>query len=126
MNDFQRILILLGLLTMVVAACTPVETGKGQDDRLLATVFNRSLYLSDLDEMIPESASKQDSTLFINAFTERWVRENVLMHEAEVNIPQDLNIDRLVRDYRASLIKHNYEQILVELEMDSTDRKSVV
>ena len=88
-------------------------------DRLLATVYNRSLFLSQVEEMIPTSSSKEDSTLFLNAFVERWVRENLMMHEAEKNLPQDLNIDQLVRDYRASLIQHNYEQILIELELDS-------
>jgi len=44
----------------------------------------------------------------------------VLLHEAERNVPQDLNIDELVRDYRASLIRHNYEQVLVNQLLDST------
>ena len=43
-----------------------------------------------------------------------------MMHEAERNIPQDLNIDELVQDYRASLILHNYEKKLVDQLLDST------
>ena len=112
------IMLLLGCY-LAFASCKQLPEAETENDRLLATVFNRSLYLSELDGMIPEGASQEDSALIINAFTERWVRENVLMHEAEINIPQDLNIDRLVRDYRASLVKHNYEQILIELELDS-------
>jgi hypothetical protein len=57
--------------------------------------------------------------LIVNAYVEKWVRENLLMHEAEKNVPRDLNIDELVRDYRASLIRHNYEKLLVELQLDS-------
>ena len=70
--------------------------------------------------MIPEGMSSEDSALIINAYTERWVREAVMMHEAERNIPQDLDIDELVQDYRASLILHNYEKKLVEQLLDST------
>ena len=42
-----------------------------------------------------------------------------MLHEAEKNIPQGLDIDQLVENYRASLIKHNYENILVENLLDS-------
>lgn len=95
-------------------------TTEQQEDRLLARVYNKSLYLSELDGMFPEGTTGADSALIINAYTNRWVREAVLLNEAERNIPKDLNIDKLVRDYRASLIRANYEKILVENRLDST------
>lgn len=107
-------------LLLLVAGCTPMEEKKDDKDKLLAKVANKALYLSELEGMFPEHANKQDSTLFINAFVESWVRESVMMNEAEHNIPKDLNIDKLVRDYRASLILHNYEKKLIELRLDST------
>lgn len=94
------------------------EENKGQD-KLLAQVFNRSLFQSELEGMILPGTSPQDSSLIVNSFVERWVRDNVLMHQAERNISKELNIDELVRNYRASLILHNYEKTLVELELDS-------
>jgi len=69
--------------------------------------------------MVPVGATPEDSTKIINAEVERWTRETLLMQEAEKNIPADLNIDELVRDYRMSLIRHNYEQFLVETQLDS-------
>lgn len=98
--------------------CKPPD-GQEQEDRLLVKVHNKSLYLSEMDGMIPEGTNSADSNLIINAFVERWIREALLLHEAERNIPGDLNIDKLVRDYRASLIRHNYEKILVESFLDS-------
>jgi hypothetical protein len=91
-----------------------------QNDRLLARVQNKSLYLSELDGMFPMETSSQDSSLIIRAYVDRWVREAVLLNEAERNIPQDLNIDKLVRDYRASLIRLSYERTLIEELLDST------
>jgi len=120
MDNYRNQILGLSILILGLLSCGQTEEQKDKEDRKLATVFNRSLYLSDLEGMIPPSVSREDSALVINSFTERWVREHILMHEAEINIPQDLNIDRLVRDYRASLIKHNYEQIILELELDST------
>jgi hypothetical protein len=74
--------------------------------------------------MFPEKASRADSFLIIQAFVSRWVREELLMYEAEKNLPPDLNIDQLVRDYRRSLIRNNYEQVLVEQLLDSTVTKT--
>lgn len=106
------------MLLLGLTACSSGEPNP--ENRLLAKVNNKTLYLSDMDGMFPPGTRPEDSTLIIDAFTQRWIREAVLLDEAERNIPSDLNIDKLVRDYRASLIKHNYEKILVEELLDST------
>lgn len=106
------------LLACCCAACQWIG-GKTSDDRLLAKANNKMLYLSEMDGMFPEGTSSGDSALIISAYAERWIREALLLHEAERSIPSDLNIDKLVRDYRASLIRNNYEKILVEELLDS-------
>lgn len=108
---------LLGL-TLGGASCEP-EAPAAETDTMLARVYNKTLYLSDLEGLFPPAANKEDSSMIINSYIERWTRDAVLLYEAEMNIPQDLNIDKLVKDYRASLIRHNYEKILVESALDS-------
>lgn len=98
--------------------------GKGEEvpaeaDHLLAEVYNRQLYSSEIEGMVPAESSPEDSALLTNAIVERWVRESLLMNEAEKNVSKNLNIDQLVKDYRASLIRYNYEKSLIELELDS-------
>ena len=112
---------ILSLLVIAVAflACSAAPEEK-KDDRLLARVSNKTLYLSELEGLFPPSTSTADSSLIINAYVNRWIREAILLNEAERNIPKDLNIDKLVRDYRASLIRSNYENILVKQLLDST------
>jgi len=116
----MRIYLYLVGLILVLSAC---QEGSGQEDgkdTLLAEVNNRRLYISDLDGMFPEGTTAQDSSLIINAYVDRWVREALILNEAERNLPNDLNIDKLVRDYRASLIRNTYEQVLVQELLDST------
>ena len=100
-------------------SCTDTPPTDEGTDILLANVQNKSLYLTELDGMFPESATPEDSTKIISAYVERWIRKSLLMQEAERNIPKDLNIDELVRDYRASLVQYTYEQTLVEQDLDS-------
>ena len=111
------------VLLSLSVACQPVNQEK-EGDRLLAKVHSKTLYLSELDGMFPEGTTSEDSAATIDAYVARWLREAVILHEAERNIPSDLNIDKLVRDYRASLIRHNYEKILIDQRLDSTITKS--
>lgn len=107
------------LMIAGVSSCVPSKEETGKQGGLLARVHNKSLYASEVEGMIPRSATPTDSSLIMNAYIDRWVKENLMLHEAERNIPKDLNIDKLVRDYRASLIIHNYEKMVVEQELDS-------
>lgn len=107
------------LMALVLLGCSE-KTESKEGSRLLARVHNKSLYLSELEGMFPQFATSEDSLLVIRAFTDRWVREAILLHEAEKNLPAGLNIDKLVRDYRASLVRSNYERVLVEQLLDST------
>lgn len=93
-------------------------------DFLLARVYNKSLFIKDLEGMFPAGTSAYDSSLITNAYTQRWVREAVLLYEAENNLSKDLNIDRLVRDYRSSLVRNNYEQVLLEQLMETQISKA--
>ncbi len=109
------------LLVVLAAgtACTG-SNGGGEEDRILARVHNKTLYLSELEGMVPDDAPIEDSMRIVENYVNRWAREALLLYEAERNLPKDLNLDKLVRDYRASLIKANYEKILVERLLDST------
>ncbi len=112
------------LISLFLVTCTVFEEETAvQEEIPLAEAHNQRLYLSELDGMIPADASTADSISFIKLYVERWIRKSLLMHEAEKNIPKDLNIDKLVRDYRSSLIRYNYEQQLVKEKMDSVITK---
>ncbi|MCF8236922.1 MAG: peptidyl-prolyl cis-trans isomerase [Saprospiraceae bacterium] len=112
-----------GLLTstlMITSACQYTEEPDRSEDQLLAEVFSRQLYYSDMASMIYDGVTPEDSILIVNAYVERWVREQLLMQKAEQNIPKDLNLNKLVNDYRESLILNNYERLLIDSQLDST------
>ena len=116
----KQLLIFFLLVSGCFLACKSEQAPPEANDILLATVHGKPLYLSEVNAMVPSEATSEDSAMIAGAFMEKWIREALLMNEAERNLPKDLKIDELVRDYRASLIRHNYEKILVELQLDST------
>lgn len=114
----STIFLLLGLVFFW--HCGVSDNPPKDGDKLLAKVYNKNLYLSELEGIVPEGTNANDSVLMVTAYAQRWVRDQLLMYEAERNIPKDLNIDKLVRDYRASLVRYNFEQQLVAEKLDST------
>jgi hypothetical protein len=96
------------------------KDGDKKEDKVLAKVYDRSLYLSELEGVVPEGTIASDSALLVTAYVQRWLREQLMMYEAERNLPKDLDIDELVRSYRASLVRFNFEERLIAEKLDST------
>lgn len=119
MNPFLFGFLIFASFVIIGTGCQKTTQPRDASDELLARVYNRYLYQSEIQDLFPPGQNPEDSLLRANAQIERWVRDALLMHEAERNIPKDLNIDQLVRDYRASLVLHNYEQQLILSTLDS-------
>lgn len=105
------LLLIAGMLSCNLQTTNP--------DALMAQVFDKRLYASEINAVLPESIDSSERILAQNAYVDRWIKENVMLHEAEKNIPADLQIDRLVKDYKASLIMHQYEKSVVETLLDT-------
>lgn len=110
-------LLLSIFLSVKFQACTPVE--EKEESVLLAEVFDKRLYLSDVVSDSDRFENSSDSIAILRAVTEQWVRDALLLYEAEQNLPSDININALVEDYRSSLIIDNYEKSLVENQLDT-------
>lgn len=89
------------------------------DDILLASVEGRDMYLSEVQEML-SAKTQSDSLRQLNSFVESWIKRNVVLTEAEINFPDNIDIKKLVEDYKSSLLLHNYRQVLIEKELDTT------
>lgn len=112
------------VIALVLGACGDKDTGN--KDREIAKVYDKSLLASETVGVVPPGTQPQDSALLVNAFIQRWISDQLLMYEAERNIPKDANIDKLVRDYRASLVRFNYEEQLIGQKLDSTVNEAEV
>ncbi len=114
----MRFFTIFTILSLFWAACG--GKGSANTDREIAKVYDRVLLASETAGVVPTGTNATDSALLVNAFAQRWISDQLLMYEAERNIPKDANIDKLVRDYRASLVRFNYEEQLIGQKLDST------
>lgn len=107
------------LFLFIHFSCNLKEISNNENDAPMVKVGNKILFESDLNELVHEGVSVEDSMAIVTAYIDNWVKDNLMIIEAEKNIPADLNLDKLVADYRSSLLLHNYENTLIKEKLDT-------
>lgn len=77
-------------------------------------VEGRFLYLDQVREVLPPNVSEADSILIADSYIRKWVTDVLLYENAKRNISNKAEIERLMDDYRKSLIIHQYQQRLMQ------------
>ncbi|MDE5417822.1 hypothetical protein L3049_07355 [Labilibaculum sp. DW002] len=108
---------LLLLFTVLFYSC---ETNKTKNDKPVAKVKDKILYLSSIQEAIPNETNKEDSTLIAENYIHQWIKKQLIISRAELNLTEsDKDVSKMVEDYRSSLIIHKYQQQLIEQKIDT-------
>ena len=113
----MRMNICLFCLVLLCLACSPSYDHKGKTP--LVGVDGHFLYEEDLQAVLPAGLSSDDSLLFADDYVRNWVEEVLLYDKAEENIPDNAEVERLVANYRKSLILHIYQQALVHQKLSA-------
>jgi hypothetical protein len=110
---------------LMASSCTSeVNEDKGA---VLVQAYNNVLYDKDIDDLLTGDESPEDSALIINAYIERWLRNQVMLYEAENRIEDMSRINELTEDYRRSLILYDYEEQLTTAMLDTAvSQKEVI
>jgi len=99
-------------------ACTP--TGNSGSGDVLVRVYDKYLYASDLEGVIPPGASARDSLTAVRTFIQNWVDRELIVKKAEENLPKETqDFSERIEDYRNSLIIFEYEKMLVKQDLDT-------
>ena len=103
---------------MAFVSCNNVNNGNG--DRVVASIYDKTLHQSDLQSVLYEGISVNDSLVRTKAFINNWIRVQLIIHQAEKNIDKsELDFSRQIEDYRNSLIIYKYESQLIEQNLDT-------
>ena len=113
----MRIIILLLVTLYCCGACKEIHDHKGKTP--LVEVDGKFLYKEDLISVLPVGLSKDDSTLFVEHYIRSWVEDILLYEKAENNIPDNVEVDKLVENYRKALIMHTYQQELINQKLSN-------
>ena len=107
------------LISLLLTSC---DFFKKSDDRTpIARVNESYLYKEDIEDIVPKGSTKEDSTLMVNAYVNRWARQLLLMDGALVNLTEEKQTDfsKLVEQYKVDLYTKAYLEGLVKKNIDT-------
>ncbi|NHB69751.1 hypothetical protein [Perlabentimonas gracilis] len=102
---------------LLLPSCLKTDTN---NSKVLATVYGKNLYFSEVEDMFPDNISKEDSLQIIMGYVDRWVRKQLLLNRAEKNLSENQkNVSKQLDDYRSSLLIFKYEQEFIRQKLDT-------
>lgn len=106
------------LLLLMLASCK--YFGKNAEKGAIAKAYDKYLYLSDLQGVVPKGTSSNDSLEIVKQFIENWIHRQVTIHQAENNLsPEQMDFNDRLETYRNSLIVYEYESELIRQKLDT-------
>lgn len=85
----------------------------------IARVNNNYLYASEIAGIVGANASPVDSAQLMSAYTNNWIRKQLLIDEASSKIDFDeAEIQRKILDYRYSLIAYEYKSYYINQHLN--------
>ncbi|MBT5147625.1 MAG: hypothetical protein HOM41_03620 [Flavobacteriales bacterium] len=109
------------VLTVLVSlnACV-IFNDETIEDKIVVSAFGKNLLLDSLCSRIPNELSFEDSTLLSERIIEGWVRENVLLAQAEKNINEfSSSFESSIRSYRNALLVTQFEREFIASRVDT-------
>lgn len=97
---------------------TKKEATVGQD--IVARAYKEVLTLEEVRELVPDNSTKEDSIAIAERYINSWLKEQVILHQAKVNLPADeIQFEKELEKLRKSLISYAYESHYVEQRLDT-------
>jgi hypothetical protein len=112
----MRVIVLL--LISVFISCTLFK--EEVDDKAVARVDDKFLLYSDIKGIVPKDIDSEDSLIIINNFINSWIKENLILQKAELNLKENQkDFQKQLQDYRKSLLIYSYEKELIKQQLDT-------
>jgi hypothetical protein len=86
---------------------------------IIASVYEKDLSLSEVIKEMPQIT--EDSAFFVERYMNLWIRKQLMLHHAGINLSHDLfDYEKQISEYRSSLLIYAYQQELINQNFDTT------
>lgn len=119
MQKLQYILIIC--LTMVSFSCKRLLDPFTTEDSVVvvASVGERQLLSTDIDHIFADNISHEDSLTILESYVNMWVRIQLKLERAELIFSENQkDIDKMVDEYRNSLLNYKLDQHYIDKNID--------
>ena len=105
----------------LIALCSCDFINQENLDTPIARVNDSYLYQKDIKNLIFENTSKDDSTLIVTNFINRWATKQLLIDQSIINLTQEKQdaYNNLVNQYKTDLYIEAYKSSIVAKRLDS-------
>lgn len=88
---------------------------------IVAIVNTEKLFKEDLKDLLPRNITKEDSLILVKSLIQDWAVKKLFLKAAETNNSSESldDINKLVQDYRESLLINNYKEDLIKQKLDT-------
>ena len=98
-----------------MSSCTQEPEGV-----VVAEAYGKTLYLSDLEKVISDKATFEDSVFIAKEYINVWLGQQVLMHKAELLLsPTEKDKSKQLADYKMDLLSYEVLNKLALQELDT-------
>ncbi|MCR5554200.1 MAG: hypothetical protein K6F29_01545 [Bacteroidales bacterium] len=110
MRFFRKSLIIILLLTTIIAC--------HRKPSVVVSVYDKSLTVEDLQNMLPAYSDAEDSALVTQQFINAWIEQQVMYHEAKTKLSvKEMDFSKEIEDYTQMLAIHTYENKYVNAKI---------
>ncbi|WJJ98147.1 peptidyl-prolyl cis-trans isomerase [Algibacter luteus] len=110
------------LIGLFVLVCSCDFIKKSVDGTPIARVNENYLYQEDIEDILAEGISKEDSTLLVQNFINKWATQQLFVDGAKLNLSEEKQeaFNKLVVQYKNDLYSKAYIEALVKRSIDTT------
>lgn len=102
---------------IVLSSC--IGGANQSSENVLARVYDKYLYESELKDIIPQGTKPKDSILIAQNYINNWISEKIILYKAQRNLmEEDMLFEKQLEDYRNTLIIYSYESKLISQKLN--------
>ncbi|WP_299163900.1 peptidyl-prolyl cis-trans isomerase [uncultured Eudoraea sp.] len=91
------------------------------NEKPLARVGDTYLYWDEVEVVLGENITKQDSASMVTNYINNWATKQILLEKAKINLPDEkiTEFEQLVSNYRTDLYTRAYKEALINQAEDT-------
>ena len=110
--------VLIPILLLTFNSCDYMPGAADED--VVAEAMGEKLYTSDLQGIIPEGISANDSINLIRRYIDNWIRQQIFLEHAKKSLsPEQMDFEKKIRDYSNSLTIFAFENNYIQKNLDT-------
>ena len=121
-----KVSILLCTQLALLASCRAINDFVHDGD-VVARVGQHKLFLTDLQDYIPNGLAPEDSTRLADQYIRSWAAEQLFLDMASEQLSKsEKDVSKELEAYKSSLLRYRYEQRYVNERLDTTVTRSEI